>query len=288
MICGGEAEVLIEFVPAGDKLLEEIIGRVLTLSTNRTPGYLFTYMSVPSGGQITGPVEHLLVEEHGAAIGNIPEEEHLLKMMPDRRLLKPCQILEAQELEYPVLLEWLRPRGTVFIFGAGHVGVSVAHLASYVNFRVVVLDDRADFASTERIPDAEHVIILTSFDNAFLDLVVDEESFIVIVTRGHSHDRTVLAQALRTTAGYIGMIGSRRKNKIVFERLLGDGFTREDIERVHAPIGLSIGGETPEEIGIAIVGEMIQIRNRKDQLKHLGATPANGPGEKFCSSEVSS
>ncbi len=243
---------------------------------------------MPSGGQITGPVEHLLVEEHGAVIGNIPEEEHLLKMMPDRRLLKPSQILEAQELKYPVLLEWLRPRGTVFIFGAGHVGVSVAHLASYVNFRVVVLDDRADFASTERIPDAEHVIILKSFDNAFPDLVVDEESFIVIVTRGHSHDRTVLAQALRTTAGYIGMIGSRRKNRIVFERLLGDGFTREDIERVHAPIGLSIGGETPEEIGIAIVGEMIQIRNRKDQLKHLGATSANESGEKFCASEISS
>ncbi len=288
MICGGEVEVLVEFVSGGDKLLEEIIGRVLTLSKNRASGYLFTHISMPSGGQITGSVEHLLVEENGAVIGNIPGGNHLLKMMPDRRLLKPSQILEAQELEYPVLLEWLRPRGTVFIFGAGHVGVAVAHLASYVNFRVVVLDDRADFASAERIPDAEHVVVLNSFENAFPDLVVDEESFVVIVTRGHSHDRTVLAQTLRTTAGYIGMIGSRRKNRIVFERLLSDGFTREEIERVHAPIGLAIGGETPEEIGLAIVGEMIQIRNRKDQLKHLGATSAKEPEEKVCTSDISS
>jgi xanthine dehydrogenase accessory factor len=118
--------------------------------------------------------------------------------------------------------------------------------------------------------------------------VVDEESFVVIVTRGHSHDRTVLAQTVRTTAGYIGMIGSRRKNRIVFERLLSDGFTREEIERVHAPIGLAIGGETPEEIGLAIVGEMIQIRNRKDQLKHLGATSAKEPEEKVCTSDISS
>ena len=81
------------------------------------------------------------------------------------------------------------------------------------------------------------------------------------------------------------MIGSRRKNRIVFERLLSDGFTREDIERVHAPIGLPIGGETPEEIGISILAEMIQIRNRKDQLKHFGATSTDHAGERFCSPE---
>ncbi len=285
MICGGEVEVLVEFVSAGDKLLEEIIARVITLGRNRYIGYLFTHVSMPRGGQITGSIDHLLVEERGARIGRLPSEEEVLKAVPDRRLLKPSQTLEVQALDYPVLLEWLRPRGTVYVFGAGHVGVCVAHLASYVNFRVVVLDDRADFASAERAPDAEQVVVLKSFDEAFPDLVVDEDSYIVIVTRGHSHDRTVLAQALRTKAGYIGMIGSRRKNRIVFERLLSDGFTREDIERVHAPIGLPIGGETPEEIGISILAEMIRIRNRKDQLKHLGAGTTDHVDEKFCSPE---
>ena len=102
---------------------------------------------------------------------------------------------------------------------------------------------------------------------------MDEDSYVVIVTRGHSHDRIALAEALKTKARYIGVIGSRRKHEIVFQALLGQGFTREDIGRVHAPIGVPIGGETPEEIGVSIVAQMIQIRNRKDQLKHLGALP---------------
>jgi xanthine dehydrogenase accessory factor len=282
MICGGEAEVLVEFVSAKDKILGEIISRVLALNENRSIGYLFTHVSMPRGGQIAGSVDHLLVEENGGKIGRLPREEEALKSMPDRRLLKPAQILETQTLEYPVLLEWLRPRGTVYIFGAGHVGVCVAHLASYVNFRVVVLDDRPDFMTPERIPNAEHLVALKSFDEAFKDFVIDEESYIVIVTRGHSHDRIVLEQSLKTNAVYIGMIGSRRKNRIVFERLLSDGFTREDLERVHAPIGLPIGGETPEEIGISILAEMIQIRNRKDQLKTLGAAPTDHTGERLC------
>ena len=285
MICGGEAEVLVEFVSARDKILGEIISRVLAMNEDRTIGYLFTNVSMPRGGQIAGSVDHLLVEEHGAKIGRLSGEEEALKSMPDLRLLKPAQILETQTLEYPVLLEWLRPRGTVYIFGAGHVGVSVAHLASYVNFRVVVMDDRADFLTPERVPDAEQLVALESFDGAFEDLVIDEESYIVIVTRGHSQDRTVLDQSLRTKAVYIGMIGSRRKNRIIFERLLSDGFTREDLERVHAPIGLPIGGETPEEIGISILAEMIQIRNRKDQLKSLGAASTDHAGERSCSPE---
>ena len=93
-----------------------------------------------------------------------------------------------------------------------------------------------------------------------MQITVDRDSFIVIVTRGHLHDRTVLAQALKTHAGYIGMIGSRRKCGLIFDDLRRTGFTDADIARVHAPIGLPIAAETPEEIGISIVAEMIQSR----------------------------
>ena len=92
------------------------------------------------------------------------------RLCPIVGCLNRLKYWKTQALEYPVLLEWLRPRGTVYIFGAGHVGVCVAHLASYVNFRVVVMDDRADFATAERIPDAEHLVALKSFDEAFPDL----------------------------------------------------------------------------------------------------------------------
>ncbi|MBW1936825.1 MAG: XdhC family protein, partial [Deltaproteobacteria bacterium] len=93
---------------------------------------------------------------------------------------------------------------------------------------------------------------------------VDESSFLVIVTRGHIHDKVVLAQALKTKARYIGMIGSRRKVSAIFERLKEEGFSEDDLKRVHAPIGLEIGAETPEEIAISIVAELIKVRAFKD------------------------
>jgi xanthine dehydrogenase accessory factor len=285
MICGGDADVLLEFVSAEDKTMEEIVGRLVTMSAHRTTGYLFTRVSIAPDDQISGSMDHLLVDEHGARIGRIPGEDDVLKSMPDPRLLKPSQILKVQGLDYPVFLEWLRTRGTAYIFGGGHVGACVAHLASYVNFRVVVLDDREEFASVERIPGADEAIVLTSYQDAFANLIVDEDSYVVIVTRGHSGERLSLTHALKTKAGYIGVIGSRRKHNIVFQALLGEGFTQEDFDRVYAPIGLPIGGETPEEIGVSIVAQMIQVRNRKDQLKHLGALPTDQAGKMFCGPE---
>jgi len=106
--------------------------------------------------------------------------------------------------------------------------------------------------------------VLFSFEQAFASLEMDSDSYVVIVTRGHLHDKTVLEQALRTKAGYIGMIGSRRKRDMVYQTLLSEGFTQEDIDRVHCPIGLNIGGETPEEIAVSIVAELIKARSGID------------------------
>jgi xanthine dehydrogenase accessory factor len=262
MICGGNAQVLVEYVDARDKTRDEIFRRVLELTIARNPGYLITYPAIPAGGH--GEISHLLLDGRTARLGGFAGDDLVAGSMPPARLLKPAQLLTVPGLEYPVLLEWIRPHGTAYIFGAGHVGVCVAHLAAYVDFVVVVLDDRAEFASSERIPDADQVIVLESFHGAFKDLPIDEESYIVIVTHGHAHDRTVLQQALQSRAGYIGMIGSRRKTRLVMDSLLKEGLTREDIERVHAPIGLTIGGETPQEIAVSIIAEMIQIRSRKD------------------------
>jgi xanthine dehydrogenase accessory factor len=91
-------------------------------------------------------------------------------------------------------------------------------------------------------------------------LPVDPTSYLVIVTRGHTHDKTVLEQALSTEAAYIGMIGSRRKIEAIYKRLLEEGFSEEQLARVHAPIGIDIGAETPEEIAVSIVAELIKVR----------------------------
>jgi xanthine dehydrogenase accessory factor len=109
-------------------------------------------------------------------------------------------------------------------------------------------------------PEAEEVRVATDFDSALKGFAIDRSAFIVIVTRGHLHDKTVLMQALRTEAAYIGMIGSRRKRDHIFNALLKQGFTEADLKRVHSPIGLDIDAETPEEIALSIVAEMVHAR----------------------------
>jgi xanthine dehydrogenase accessory factor len=145
-----------------------------------------------------------------------------------------------------------------------------------MDFFTVVLDDRKEFANRQRFTDADEIVVLPSFETAFESHLFDPDSYIVIVTRGHSHDKTVLAQALQTNAGYIGMIGSRRKRNIIYRKLLDENFSQADIDRVHSPIGLKIGAETPEEIAVSIVAELIQKRAEHRNLLKAGGSPEIG------------
>lgn len=151
-------------------------------------------------------------------------------------------------------------KSTAFIFGAGHVGQALEPILRYVNFTTKVIDDRPDFANRERFPDADEVLVIDSFLDAFQGMETDEDSYIVIVTRGHAGDYDVLKQALKRTNAYIGMIGSKNKVAEVYYMLREDGFKQEELDRVYSPIGTNIFAETPEEIAISIVGEMIKVR----------------------------
>ena len=130
----------------------------------------------------------------------------------------------------------------------------------YVNFRTVVIDDREEYSNRERFPDAYEVKTIDSFRNSFEGLEIDENSYIVIVTRGHLGDLDVLRDALRLPCAYLGMIGSRNKNKVLYEALKKEGFDESEFEKVYSPIGLEIHAETPEEIAVSIAGEMINVR----------------------------
>jgi xanthine dehydrogenase accessory factor len=127
------------------------------------------------------------------------------------------------------------------------------------DFRVVVIDDRPMFANLERFPDADQVLV-EPFEMAFDKLQINPRSYVVIVTRGHLHDGVVLEQAVQTDAGYIGMIGSRRKIAVLYKDLMEKGIKKELLDRVHAPIGLHIHSETPAEIAISIMAELIKVR----------------------------
>ena len=176
---------------------------------------------------------------------------------------------------------WAEPivvPATLVILGAGHVSLQVANLAGSVDFRTVVVDDRADFANRRRFPSADEVRVIADFDHALDGMDVTADSYMVIVTRGHHHDQTVLAQALKTPAGYIGMIGSRKKRDTIYRNLRAQGVSDVDLARVSSPIGLAIGAETPEEIAVSIVAELIAVRaERSSQAFRTGSDVSQPP-----------
>lgn len=157
-------------------------------------------------------------------------------------------------------------RCRLVIVGGGHVGRKVAELAADADFDIWVVDDREQYCNAERFPFAKRLIV-ADIDAALSGLETDESTFCLIVTRGHNHDEEALYHLAEKRAKYVGLIGSKRKIKMIFEDLLREGISREALERVHAPIGFDIGSQTVPEIAISIVAELIAIRN-------LGELPA--------------
>lgn len=149
--------------------------------------------------------------------------------------------------------------GRVLLFGAGHVARALAALLPALEFEYWVVDDRPEFAVKEAFPGAAGVLC-EDMAAAVDRLEPTEEDLIVIMTRGHEHDYEVLRKALTTPAGYIGLMGSRRKIAMTRQKLEKEGFGPEQFDRVSTPIGLSIGAETPEEIAVSILAQMIQVR----------------------------
>ena len=153
------------------------------------------------------------------------------------------------------------PRCRLLLVGAGHVAKAVARLAAETDFDVWVLDDRAEYASADRFPDASRILV-GDIPQRLRELEIDEHTYVVIVTRGHLHDEAALHAVIDRPAGYIGMIGSRRKVRLIFEDLVAAGVDPEALAQVHAPIGLDIGSQTVPEIAVSIVAELIACRNQ--------------------------
>ena len=263
LVCGGALEVLIEYVAASPSNAQ-IFRCLLTALEDRRKSYLVKILG-PAEQEDPGLMQTCLILDDESVYGDFSCPTHwidaITKAVGGERF--PLMLtIENQR----VLVEPFFVPGTVYLFGAGHVSQQVASLAGLVDFRTVVFDDRSEFANRERFPAADKLEVIPCFDKALDGLALDGDSYVVIVTRGHRHDQTVLEQVLRTDAGYIGMIGSRKKRARLYESLLSQGFTNKDLERIHSPIGLNIGAETPEEIGVSIVAELIQARSERGPL----------------------
>lgn len=158
--------------------------------------------------------------------------------------------------------EWFQLQPKLVLCGGGHVAVEIAKIAQILDFHVQVIDDREEFACTENFPDAEEVCC-HSFEDLSEVFPKEENVYYVVVTRGHAADQICVEQILKRSYAYLGMIGSKTKVKKTFEILLEKGFSQEQIDRVHAPIGLPIMAQTPEEIAVSIFAEIIACKNSK-------------------------
>ncbi len=177
-----------------------------------------------------------------------------------------------------VYVEPILPQPWLFILGAGHVGRCLARMARDLGFRIAIVDDRVKYANRERFPEAEAVHV-GEWEAVLQELPVDGTSYIVIVTRGHQFDLACLRFALRTRARYIGLLGSRRKIRLFFEKLAAEGVDAAELARVSAPVGLDIGSETPEEIAVSIAAELVAVRRQVDvrRLKKDALHPSPAP-----------
>src|SRR3990172_713708 len=161
---------------------------------------------------------------------------------------------------YQVMFELHEPQATLVIVGGGHIGKALATIGDLCGFSVVVVDDRPDYANQERFPEADRVVC-GDFAEVLGGLPIDSNTYVVTVTRGHKHDEESLRQVVRRGgAAYVGMIGSRRRVAAVLQHLIDDGLDPEAVRRVHTPIGLDIGAQTPEEVAVAIMAEVVQVR----------------------------
>ena len=168
-----------------------------------------------------------------------------------------------------IFIEPVLPPASLYIFGAGHVALSLYRTAKNAGFDVTVIDDRENYANRERFPEAKGVIA-EDYAEVMARLTPTETSYIVIVTRGHRDDMRVLRWAVQTPARYVGMIGSKRKTITIFRELVKEGIPENLFERVHAPVGLDIGAITPEEIAVAITAELIAVRRQvQRRLPHM-------------------
>ncbi len=267
--------------------------RVLTLLGAGTPFCLVTV--VVARGMALNPGQKLIVFADGttegalgggrletaireAAVCQLRREDIAVarfnpngEPLPARRALRQA---ESDDALIEVSLEPMLPPPRLIILGAGHIAVPLARFGKILGFEIVVIDDRARFASRERFPDADDLVV-APFDEAITRQAITPWTYLVLVTRGHEHDEVALQRVVASPAPYIGMIGSRRRVLLVFQRLKAQGVPDHFLDRIYAPIGLDIGGRWPEEIALAIMAEIVKVRRGgKAQSLALRQRPA--------------
>ena len=258
LVCGGTMYFYLEplwqpeeFLSIGTALMDAYDGGA--------PVGLATVVKAGSGGSNQGA--KLLLRMDGSIQGTLGEPD-----LDAKAIAVAQRVAEVGNVETivtndgtEVFVEGFTTPPTLVMVGGGHVGKATADLANMLGYRVLVVDDRPEFANAERFPYADQIVVST-YDRWTEHVSINVNSFIVAATRGHRYDDMALESALTTPARYIGLLGSRRKTMMIYRRLIQQGTSTERLHQVHAPIGLDIGGLTPEELAVSIMSEIIMVR----------------------------
>ncbi|MBI3328237.1 MAG: XdhC family protein [Nitrospinae bacterium] len=280
--CGGRVEIFIE--PVVPNRMDEVFAEIARIRAQGEKGAIATVISSRIPPSMKDKAK-LLLRADGTTAGAIGEggfiEESVRQkaeevMREDYLTVLQFEIGEEEAQRWAleggdtldVFIEPIVAIPTLYLFGGGHVSLQIAKVAKSVGFKIVVIDDRPAFANQERFPMADETRVEDLY-TVFERLKIDDQSYIVAVTRGHQHDEPVIEQAIRTDARYIGMIGSKRKITRMWKKLIERGADRKRLADVHAPIGLEIGADNPEEIAVSIVAQLIEARRGRKDRKGL-------------------
>ena len=251
-------------------MTEELAGEVRDVLQSRTPAVLVTIVAsanadypgglksvLHAGGRAdpelpAGPLADAIRRDARQALST--DQTRLISYSPAG---KPVARRAAAAVR--VFLEPLAPVDRLVIVGAGHIAVPICQIAAVLGFEVTVLDDRSDYANEARFPEAK-AVIAADFAGSMAGIPIDSSTYVILVTRAHAFDEAALAQIATSDARYIGMIGSRRRVFIVYQNLIERGVPASALGKVHAPLGVDIGSETVEEIALAAMAEVINVK----------------------------
>ena len=242
MVCGGDVSLHFQFLPGGDRHVIAVLRDVVEASGGDQDTWLIRRLE---GERVTD-----------MGTGSRAGFRHLTEAPPEG-LLESRTVVRDGWTSMQVVRA-----GKVYIFGGGHVSQALVPVIAAAGFRPVVYDDRPEFTDPALFPAAEETVC-GAFKDVSQAVTVTADDYVVIMTRGHQADYEVLSQTLRSGDKYLGCIGSRKKLALCRERLLAAGFTAEEYARLHAPIGLAIGAETPAEIAVSVAAELIAVRAGK-------------------------
>ncbi|MDE0297720.1 MAG: XdhC family protein [Candidatus Poribacteria bacterium] len=279
LICGGNMKIFIDLPKSEDEAA--MFARLQELNDEKVPLVVATVVKSDVDEVQTGmKMIRAVNNERVGSLGNAALESEIESELNGVLGENSPGVFRWRDNDVWVFLDPVQPRPTLLIAGAGHVGQALCHLGDWLDFDIAIVDDRPDFASTERLPEANEIIIGDIADE-LRKYPINHLTYVVVVTRGHQHDEEALHSVVQSKARYVGLIGSRRKIKLILDDLMELGISEDDLARVYAPIGLDINSKTVPEIAVSIAAQLVQVRNSAKPEIRFDAQPARMPSVKL-------